>query len=88
MRDPAGRGPLGAAPDIVAAFDAPEEGRTLVARAAGSVAGHESDPCQLDDPLVGRFRCGKWLLFAGVRDLMHAPQLRAIAAARLPEVTA
>ena len=65
-----------------------ESSRRIVTRAARSIAGHESDPCPLEHPLVGRLRCGEWLLFAGVHDLMHVAQLRAIAAARLPEVTA
>ena len=33
----------------------------------------------LDHPLVGRLRCGEWLLFAGVHDLMHLEQLHALA---------
>jgi hypothetical protein len=64
-----------------------EASRRVVARAARSIAGHESDPCPLEHPLVGRLRCGEWLLFAGVHDLMHVAQLRAIAA-RVPEATA
>ena len=47
----------------------------FIERAALRVAGHESDPCELDHPLVGHFRCGGWLLFAGVHDLMHLEQL-------------
>jgi DinB superfamily len=47
----------------------------IVERAARSVAGHELDPCPLEHPLVGRLRCGEWLLFAGVHDLMHLEQL-------------
>lgn len=52
----------------------------VVERAARSIAGHEKDPCPLEHPLVGRLRCGEWLLFAGVHDLMHLQQLRGIAA--------
>jgi uncharacterized damage-inducible protein DinB len=52
----------------------------IVTRAARAVAGHETDPCPLDHPLVGRLRCGEWLLFAGVHDLMHLEQLEAIEA--------
>jgi hypothetical protein len=48
-------------------------------RAAEQVAGHETKPCALDHPLVGRLRCGDWLLFAGVHDLMHLEQLHRIA---------
>ena len=50
----------------------------IVARAARSIAGHETDPCPLEHPLVGRLRCGEWLLFAGVHDLMHLEQLETI----------
>ena len=52
----------------------------IVERAAGTVAGHELDPCPLVHPLVGRLRCGEWLLFAGVHDLMHLEQLHGLAA--------
>lgn len=52
----------------------------IVERAARSIAGHEQDPCPLEHPLVGRLRCGEWLLFAGVHDLMHLEQLHGIAA--------
>ena len=52
----------------------------IVGRAARSIAGHEVDPCPLEHPLVGRLRCGEWLLFAGVHDLMHLEQLHVIAA--------
>ena len=51
----------------------------IVERAARSIAGHEADPCPLEHPLVGRLRCGEWLLFAGVHDLMHLEQLHGIA---------
>lgn len=51
----------------------------LVERAARAIAGHEEDPCPLEHPLVGRLRCGEWLLFAGVHDLMHLEQLHGIA---------
>ncbi len=56
-----------------------EQSQRIVARAARSIAGHEEDPCPLDHPLVGRLRCGEWLLFAGVHDLMHLEQLHGIA---------
>jgi hypothetical protein len=51
-----------------------------VERAARSIAGHELDPCPLDHPLVGRLRCGEWLLFSGVHDLMHLDQLERLSA--------
>jgi len=52
----------------------------IVERAARSIAGHEAEPCPLEHPQVGRLRCGEWLLFAGVHDLMHLEQLHGIAA--------
>lgn len=55
--------------------------QAIITRSAANVAGHETDPCPLHHPLVGRLRCGEWLLFAGVHDLMHIEQLHAIAAA-------
>lgn len=53
--------------------------RSLVT-SAETIAGHESEPCSLDHPLVGRLRCGEWLLFAGVHDLMHLRQLHRLKA--------
>jgi len=47
----------------------------VVERSARSIAGHETWPCPLVHPWVGRLRCGEWLLFAGVHDLMHLEQL-------------
>jgi len=47
----------------------------LVERAASQVKGHELEPCRLVHPLVGTLRCGEWILFAGVHDLMHLEQL-------------
>jgi DinB family protein len=57
-----------------------EQSGRLIARAARSIEGHETDPCPLDHPLVGHLRCGEWLLFAGVHDLMHLEQLHRLAA--------
>ena len=51
------------------------QSQRIVERAARTVAGHEMEPCPLDHPLVGRLRCGEWLLFAGVHDVMHLDQL-------------
>jgi hypothetical protein len=56
-----------------------EGSQRIVARGARQIAGHETDPCPLDHPLVGRLRCGEWLLFAGVHDVMHLEQLHRIA---------
>jgi hypothetical protein len=52
----------------------------VVERSARAIEGHETEPCPLDHPLVGRLRCGEWLLFSGVHDLMHLEQLHAIEA--------
>lgn len=52
----------------------------VVERSARAIEGHETDPCPLEHPLVGRLRCGEWLLFAGVHDLMHLEQLHGIEA--------
>lgn len=55
------------------------QSQRIVERCARTVAGHELDPCPLEHPLVGRLRCGEWLLFAGVHDLMHLEQLHRLA---------
>jgi hypothetical protein len=52
-----------------------DKSRRSMATSAEAIAGHEMDPCPLDHPLVGHLRCGGWLLFAGVHDLMHLEQL-------------
>jgi DinB superfamily len=52
----------------------------VIDRAARTIEGHETDPCPLEHPLVGKLRCGEWLLFAGVHDLMHLEQLHEIEA--------
>ncbi len=73
-------------PGVPGAADAPREvllhrielSQRIVERAARSIDGHETDPCPLEHPLVGRLRCGEWLLFAGVHDLMHLEQLHAL----------
>ena len=52
----------------------------VVERSARTIEGHEIDPCPLVHPWVGRLRCGEWLLFAGVHDLMHLEQLHRIEA--------
>lgn len=53
----------------------------IVERSARTIAAHETDPCPLVHPLVGRMRCGEWLLFSGVHDLMHLDQLSILEAA-------
>jgi hypothetical protein len=55
------------------------QSQRIVERAARAVSGHEATPCPLDHPQVGRLRCGEWLLFAGVHDLMHLEQLHRLA---------
>jgi hypothetical protein len=49
---------------------------------AGRMAGHETNRCRLDHPLVGHLRCGDWLLFVGVHDLMHLEQLHRLTSER------
>ena len=56
------------------------QSQRIVERAARAVAGHETDPCPLDHPQVGRLRCGEWVLFAGIHDLMHLEQVHALLA--------
>jgi DinB family protein len=55
------------------------QSQRLIDRATRTIAGHETDPCPLDHPLVGRLRCGEWILFAGVHDVMHLEQLHRLA---------
>jgi hypothetical protein len=86
----AGRWPA-AAPTVVPGVPGPtaadrdelvrklEQSQRIVTHSAGQIAGHEEEPCPLDHPLVGRLRCGEWLLFAGVHDVMHLEQLHRIA---------
>ena len=57
-----------------------DKSRRSLATSAEAIAGHESEPCPLDHPLVGHLRCGEWLLFAGVHDLMHLRQLHRLRA--------
>ncbi len=51
------------------------QSQRIVERAARTVAGHETEPCPLDHPQMGPLRCGEWLVWAGVHDLMHLEQL-------------
>jgi hypothetical protein len=57
-----------------------EVSQRAIERSARSIEGHELEPCPLEHPLVGKLRCGEWLLFAGVHDLMHLEQLNEIEA--------
>jgi len=61
------------------------QSQRLVERSARTVAGHETEPCPLVHPQVGRLRCGEWLFFAGVHDLMHLEQLHGLAGRTQPE---
>lgn len=56
-----------------------DKSRRSMAQSAAAIAGHEADRCPLDHPLIGRLRCGEWLLFAGVHDVMHLEQLHRLA---------
>jgi hypothetical protein len=66
-------GPADASRELLATYL--DKSRRAMAASASAIAGHEGDPCPLEHPLVGRLRCGEWLLFAGVHDLMHLEQL-------------
>jgi DinB superfamily len=58
-----------------------DQSQRVIERSARAIEGHELDSCPLEHPLVGRLRCGEWLLFAGVHDLMHLEQLHDLSAA-------
>jgi hypothetical protein len=70
-------------PGVPGPADAPREllqtyldkSRRSMAISASAITGHEAERCPLDHPLVGPLRCGEWLLFAGVHDLMHLEQM-------------
>lgn len=66
-------GPADASRELLQTYLA--KSRRSMAASAEAIAGHESDPCPLEHPLLGRLRCGEWLLWAGVHDLMHLEQL-------------
>ncbi|HEX6139626.1 MAG TPA: DinB family protein [Candidatus Limnocylindria bacterium] len=66
-------GPADASRELLGSYL--EKSRRSMVESAALIAGHESDPCPLDHPLIGRLRCGEWLLWAGVHDLMHLEQL-------------
>jgi DinB superfamily len=59
-----------------------------IERAARAIQGHETEACPLEHPWVGRLRCGEWLLFAGVHDLMHLEQLHDLEARFVPRSAA
>jgi hypothetical protein len=66
-------GPADASREVLLSFL--EKSRRSMRTSAEAIAGHEADPCPLSHPLIGRLRCGEWLLWAGVHDLMHLEQL-------------
>ena len=63
-----------------------DKSRASLRRSAQRIEGHETNRCRLEHPLVGRLRCGDWLLFVGIHDLMHLEQLHGLAG-RLPPAT-
>jgi hypothetical protein len=71
-------GPADASRDLLESYLA--KSRRSMAISAAAIAGHETEPCGLDHPLVGFLTCGEWLLFAGVHDLMHLDQIHALLA--------
>jgi hypothetical protein len=71
-------GPADASVDeLLALLDKSRAGLRL---AAERIAGHELNRCRMDHPLVGHLRCGDWLVFVGIHDLMHLEQLDKLAA--------
>ena len=67
---PAGRDPRRAAGPAreVASLDAIRRPRRI--------DGHELQRCGMHHPLIGRLRCGEWLLFLGIHDCMHLEQMQ------------
>ena len=55
-----------------------DKSRVALRSAAERIAGHERQRCGMDHPLVGHLRCGEWLLFVGLHDLMHLEQLHGL----------
>jgi hypothetical protein len=52
-----------------------DKSRRALREAAARIEGHERRRCRMEHPLVGHLRCGEWLLFVGIHDLMHLEQL-------------
>ena len=52
-----------------------DKSRLAIREAAARIEGHEQQRCGMEHPLVGRLRCGEWLLFLGIHDCMHLEQL-------------
>ena len=66
-------GPADAGVELLLGFL--DKSRAAIRTAAGRIEGHELDRCRMRHPLIGHLRCGDWLLFIGVHDLMHLEQL-------------
>ncbi len=56
-----------------------DKSRRAVREAAAKLEGHEVQTCRMDHPLIGNLRCGDWLMFIGVHDVMHLEQLDRLA---------
>jgi hypothetical protein len=54
--------------------------RIAIRTAAAKIDGHERQRCGIEHPLIGRLRCGEWLLFLGIHDCMHLEQLHRLLA--------
>jgi hypothetical protein len=52
-----------------------DKSRVAIRGAAARIDGHERQRCGVEHPLIGRLRCGEWLLFLGIHDCMHLEQL-------------
>ena len=52
-----------------------DKSRRAIREAAARIDGHEMQRCRMEHPLIGHLRCGEWLLFLGIHDLMHLEQL-------------
>ena len=85
--DAAGQWPEDRPPAVTASIPGPadadaellqtflDKSRAAIRTAAARIEGHELDRCRMRHPLIGHLRCGDWLLFIGIHDLMHLEQL-------------
>ena len=55
-----------------------DKSRRSIREAAARIKGNETRRCRVEHPLVGRLRCGEWLLFIGIHDVMHLEQLHGL----------
>lgn len=58
-----------------------DKSRRAIREAAARIEDHEMQRCRMEHPLIGHLRCGEWLLFLGIHDLMHLEQLHRLLAA-------